>query len=262
MALRIHRPSLRRDATRHCWSGAGIGRNVARVPEPKKKIVVLDDDRDVAEVIQTVLLDEGFAVSCLYGPDLGTIRQAIQELAPDCAILDGSSPRVADPWALAEELATHSPMIPTVLLTGSDAAREEALLGESDRAKAAGVKAVVPKPFDIDRLVAAVRAAMGSTGPTDAMRRAATNDTAKLTQALREVAAFDVRTSSMGREWVMFRAKPSGDLFKVYRWQLAGAYFVGRYSATGTQLEPLAQVYDTDAAIAYCLSLIQHERQK
>ena len=74
------------------------------MPNAKKRVVVLDDDRDVAEVIQTILIDEGFAVSCLYGPDAETVHLAVKELAPDCVILDGGGPKAADIWAVARSL--------------------------------------------------------------------------------------------------------------------------------------------------------------
>jgi CheY-like chemotaxis protein len=225
----------------------------------KKRVVVLDDDRDVAEVIQTILIDEGFAVSCLYGPNAETVGLAIKQLAPDCVILDGGGPHAADIWSTARLLATHEPPIPTVLLTGHAQNREEAMLGESERARSSSVTATVAKPFDIDHLVTAVRNAMGATTPSAQSRKVATDETRQLMDGLRAAGAHDLRTSNIGREWVTFRATPNGDLFKVYRWQTAGAYFIGRYNATGDQLEPLAQMYDTEATIVYCERLIELE---
>lgn len=220
----------------------------------------MDNDRDVAEVIQTILIDEGFAVSCLYGPSEETVKLAIKELAPDCVILDGGGPQAADPWTLARFLAVHKPAIPTVLLTGSNENREEALLGESERARTSSVTATLSKPFDIDRLVSAVRNAMGATTPSAVSRKVATAETKRLIERLRTAGAQDIRTSDAGREWVTFRAKRDGNLFKIYRWQTAGAYFVGRYGANGDQLQPLGQLYDADATIAYCERLIERER--
>ena len=230
------------------------------MPDAKKRVVVLDDDRDIAEVIQTILIDEGFAVSCLYGPDAETVHLAVKELAPDCVILDGGGPKAADVWAIARSLAGHQPQIPTVLISGDVSNLEEAMLGVSERARSSSVTATVSKPFDIDRLVNAVRNAMGATKATGATRKVATRETQRLLEGLRGAGADDLRTSEVGREWVTFRAEPNGDLFKIYRWQTAGAYFIGRYNAKGDQLQPLAQLYDTDATIAYCQSLIERER--
>lgn len=226
----------------------------------KKRVVVLDDDRDIAEIIQTILVDEGLAVSCLYGPDEETTRVAVEELKPDCVILDGGGPRSADPWKIARFLADHKPAIPTILLTGSGSNREEAMLGESDRARSSSVSAVVEKPFDIDRLIAAVRNALGTTAPSDFSRRVGSSETARLFERLRAAGAVDLQTSSAGREWITFRAKPKGDLLKIYRWQSAATYFIGRYDRDGGRMSPLAQLSDTDAVIVYCEHLIKRER--
>jgi len=163
------------------------------VSTKQKRVVVLDDDRDVAEVIQTILLDEGFAVSCLYGPDYEGVATAVKDLAPDCVILDGAGSHETDPWVVARSLAMLKPAIPTVMLSGSETNREEAILGESDRAKQSAIAAVVPKPFDIDRLVLAVRNAMGAAAPSDVSRKAATADTERLLERLRAAGAHDLR---------------------------------------------------------------------
>jgi CheY-like chemotaxis protein len=34
--------------------------------QPRPSILCVDDDRDVVEVVQAILEDEGYAVSCLY----------------------------------------------------------------------------------------------------------------------------------------------------------------------------------------------------
>lgn len=228
--------------------------------EGRKRIVVLDDDRDVADIIETVLLDEGFAVSCLYGPDDETVERAIIDLSPDVVIVDGSGPpRAPDPWTVAISLARHTPPIPTVLLTGSTKNRDEAMLGESDRAKAAGVAAVVPKPFDVDQLVLAVRNALSATRSSEGPRDAG-NETTALMERLRAAGAHDLRTSNAGREWITFRAKPDGNLLKLYRWQTAGVYFIARYGANGARLEPLTNFSDAEGAAMYSEQLIEQER--
>lgn len=222
---------------------------------------MLDDDRDIADIIQTVLLDEGFAVSCLYGPDDETMERAVLDLSPDCVIVNGSGPpRTPDPWDIARALAKHTPPIPTVMLTASSRNREEAMLGESERAKAAGILAVVPKPFDVDQLVMAVRNALGAAAPSMLSRSTAKSETAKVMHRLRAAGVQELRTSNEGREWVTFRLKRHGDLYKLYRWQTAGLVFIGRYAPNGERLQVLAEMYDTESAIAYCERLIEEER--
>lgn len=102
---------------------------------------------------------------------------------------------------------------------------------------------------------------MGATTPPDVSSKVSTRETQRLMEGLRAAGAHDLRTSNAGREWVTFRATPNGDLFKIYRWQTAGAYFIGRYNTKGDQLQPLAQMYDTGATIVYCERLIKRERE-
>lgn len=101
---------------------------------------------------------------------------------------------------------------------------------------------------------------MGATTPSPVSRKVATGETRRLIGRLRTAGAHDIRTSDAGREWVTFRAKRDGDLFKIYRWQTAGAYFIGRYGAKDKQLQPLAQLSDADATIVYCERLIERAR--
>ncbi|MEP6694136.1 MAG: hypothetical protein ABJB39_05790 [Chloroflexota bacterium] len=147
-----------------------------------------------------------------------------------------------------------------MLLSGRPSSRDEAMLRESERARSSAVSAVVAKPFDIDRLIAAVKNAMCTTAPSEASRQSAAADTDRLMQRLRGAGALDLQTSNAGREWVTFRAGPDGDLFKVYRWRSAGTYFIGRYAPSGERLLPLGELADADAAIVYCERLIEYER--
>jgi hypothetical protein len=134
------------------------------------------------------------------------------------------------------------------------------MLGESERAKSADFSAVVPTPFDVDQLVAAVRNGLGASASSELSRSSAARDTATVMERLRAAGVQELRTSSAGREWVTFRLKRHGDLYKLYRWEAAGTYFIGRYAPNGERLEPLAEMYDTESAIEYCESLIEHER--
>ena len=35
-------------------------------PQTQARVLCVDDDRDIAEIVQAVLIDAGYAVSCLY----------------------------------------------------------------------------------------------------------------------------------------------------------------------------------------------------
>ena len=221
-----------------------------------KSVVVVDDDRDVAELVQTILLDEGFKVSCLYEPSQNDVKAAIERIEPDVVLLDGGTPAAYGPsWDIAAWLSTRSRPIPAVMMTGHRADREEAILDESARAKSAHMAAIIPKPFDIDRLVEVVRNAAGQqvTPLTDRMEVANAN---RLMEGLRAAGARELTGSTIGRVWATFRAGDDQSLYKIYRWRAVGVYFVGRYNPAGTQLEPLGQFDDLDALIAYCLTRV------
>ena len=230
------------------------------LPRAGKSVLVVDDDRDIAEVVQTILLDEGFKVTCLYEPSRNDVKAAIDRIEPDCVLLDGGSPAFYGPsWDIAAWLASRPRPIPAVMLTGHRADREEAMLDESDRAKTAHIAAVIPKPFDIDRLVTAVRHAVGDE-VTPITEREEADRQIKLLARLRAAGADELSGSKIGRVWATFRAGADRSLYKIYRWRVADVYFVGRYSADGSQMEPLGQFEDLEALMAYCFGEIKGSR--
>lgn len=223
----------------------------------KKRVVVIDDDRDVAEVVQTILLDEGFKVSCLYEPNKRDVMAAIGAIEPDVVLLDGGTPADYGPsWEIAALLASRPRPIPAVMLTGHLADREEAMLDESERAKTARMAAVIPKPFDIDHLISVVRHAVGEEVTVLTDREEADHET-ELLERLRAAGADELKGSKIGRVWATFRAGENRDLYKVYRWRAADVYFVGRYTADGRQLQPLGQFGDIPALLSYCFGRIK-----
>ena len=222
----------------------------------RKSVVVVDDDRDVAEIVQTILIDEGFRVSCLYEPSKSDVKAAIERIEPDLVLLDGGTPAAyGRSWELAAWLATRSRPIPAVMLTDHTADREEAILDQSERAKSARMAAVIPKPFDIDHLVTVVRTAVGQT-TTPLTDRQEADNLARLLNSLRAAGADELTTSKLGRTWATFRAGADRTLYKIYRWRAAGVYFIGRYGPNGDQLEPLGQFADLDALIVYCVGKV------
>lgn len=223
---------------------------------PRKHVLVLDDDRDIAEMVQTILIDEGFRVSCLY--DLRPTEEmqaAVARLEPDCILLDGASPRgFATSWELAEWLASRSRPVPVVMLTAHHVDREEAMLDVSARAKAARFAGAIAKPFDIDEFAAMVHKAVGQRAEptTDSSER---ETHACLVEALRAAGAQELMASGLGRVWATFRGH-NGDLYRIYRWRLADVYFIGRYDRAGAQMSPLGQFADLSAALTYCMGRI------
>lgn len=119
---------------------------------------------------------------------------------------------------------------------------------------------MIPKPFDIDQLVATVRRAVGEGAPrpTDNAEDARHSE---LLARLRDGGAEELRTSQIIREWATFEAGADHRLFKIYRWRAVDTYFIGRYTADGRQLQPIGQFSDLEALVAYCLDVIRRRPQ-
>jgi CheY-like chemotaxis protein len=59
--------------------------------ERRPGVLLIEDDAAIAELVRSVLVDEGFAVSVLPGVRSDALRAAINRLEPDCILLDGES---------------------------------------------------------------------------------------------------------------------------------------------------------------------------
>ena len=221
------------------------------VPPERVSVLCVDDDRDVAEVVQAILTDEGYRVSCLYDVADDALLRAVGRLEPDVVLLDSSSSTdYEEAWALAVDLHRRGRRVPVVMFTAHVQAAAEAEEGTSERATDAGFAAIVRKPFVVDELLSAVAAAAGTSVVFDRSREAETARTDALVAAVEARGATDVRASSL-REWVMFR-DPQGRLVQLYWWQARGVYQVGRYTEQG-EMAMVGQFVDRDAAIEVAL---------
>ena len=115
-----------------------------------RTLFVIDDDADLATAVREELETAGFAVR--------TFAQAKDALAsithdaPSAVIVDRWLPEMSgDAFIAAVRAAGHE--MPSVLMSGDGKLR----------GKETGVGVVtLPKPFDIDRLLAAIEAALGA----------------------------------------------------------------------------------------------------
>jgi CheY-like chemotaxis protein len=214
-------------------------------------VLCVDHDRDVGEVVQAILEDDGYAVSCLYEVADDTVLRAIGRLEPDVILLDGASPTAyGASWDLASAIAGRRRPVPVVMFTAISADAAEAGDSTSNRAQAADFAAVLQKPFHLDELLAAVATAAGRSSPFDRSEDADAHRTDELVAALHAHGATDIRPSRM-REWALFR-DDRDRLMQIYWWQKRGVFQLGRYRESG-QLVMLGQFVDRDAAIDVAL---------
>ena len=111
-----------------------------------RSVLVLDDDVTIAELMRVVLTDAGYEVRVAMD------ARALPDGRFDCIVSDLMSVAVysyedARDWIL--RVADRFPRVPVIVVTAHpEAAKDAAALGAA---------AVIMKPFDVDRILQAVR---------------------------------------------------------------------------------------------------------
>jgi CheY-like chemotaxis protein len=106
-----------------------------------KRVLVVDDDASIRELLSTVLEDDGYeVVPAKNGQDALAV---CDRWRPDVIVLDLMMP-VMDGWTFAKRLHERDDIPIVVLSAVTDLARH---------AKTLGAKEVVGKPFDLDQLL-------------------------------------------------------------------------------------------------------------
>jgi DNA-binding response OmpR family regulator len=59
-------------------------------PQPVPAVLIVDDDRDIAELVEAVLTDASYTVSLLHQLEPEMVVAAVGRLEPDCLLLDSS----------------------------------------------------------------------------------------------------------------------------------------------------------------------------
>jgi two-component system response regulator MprA len=119
------------------------------------RILVAEDDRAVRESLVRALQLEGYTVASANNG--AEALEAVRQAAPDVLLLDVSMPMV-DGLTVCRVLRAEQNQIPVLMLT----ARTE----PSDRVAGldAGADDYLPKPYDLDELLARVRALLRRSG--------------------------------------------------------------------------------------------------
>ena len=163
-------------------------------PSERPTILCVDEDRDIAEILQALFTDEGYRTSCLYHTEGDAVLRAVGRLEPDVILLDSGNPAdYGASWELAATLHMRPRPVPVVMFTAHQAALDEAREGTSQRAEAAAFAAIVGKPFDIDEVLVTVAQAAGRSVPFDRSNAAEAVRTKELVKALRLHGATDIK---------------------------------------------------------------------
>lgn len=133
----------------------------------KQRIVVIDDEPSIRELVSTVLRYEGYEVH--VGEDGGGALRLIDEADPQLVILDVMMPEL-DGFAVQQRLGALGRGIPVIFLTARDAVEDRV------RGLTAGGDDYITKPFSLEELVARVRAVLRRHQPTSAAGRLSFRD--------------------------------------------------------------------------------------
>jgi len=110
------------------------------------RVLVVDDDQGIRELVSTALTEEGYDVS--GAADGAEALDRIAETPPDVILLDMRMP-VMDGWEFARRYRSQpEPHAPIVIVT--------AALDVAKDAREIGADGFLAKPFQIDDLVALV----------------------------------------------------------------------------------------------------------
>ena len=117
-------------------------------------VLIVEDDRNIAELLQMYLEKEGYAVTVANDGGQGLAKY--RAIKPDLVLLDVMMP-VMDGWSVCKAIRAEA-QTPIIMLTAK---------GETDD-KVAGLKSgaddYVTKPFEMKELLARVEAVLRRTG--------------------------------------------------------------------------------------------------
>ncbi|MDR2973065.1 MAG: response regulator transcription factor [Bacteroidales bacterium] len=117
------------------------------------KILIVDDDRNICEILEFNLCNEGYQVECAYSAE-----EALKKLTPHYSLilLDVMMGGISG-YKMAEKLRKENNLIPIIFLTAKDT-ENDMLTGFS-----VGGDDYISKPFSIKEVIARVKAILKRT---------------------------------------------------------------------------------------------------
>ena len=124
-------------------------------------VLVVEDDKNIAELLQMYLEKEGYAVTVAH--DGGAGLSKFRAIKPDLVLLDVMMP-VMDGWSVCKAIRTES-QTPIIMLTAK---------GETDD-KVAGLRSgaddYITKPFEMKEVLARIEAVLRRSGSAAATKK-------------------------------------------------------------------------------------------
>ena len=128
-------------------------------PEPEHRILVVDDEPNIVDVITMALRFQGFAVESA-GTGADAIA-AVSAFKPHLIVLDVMLPDM-EGFDVANRLGAQRSRVPIIFLTARDATEDKI------RGLTLGGDDYVTKPFSLEELVARIRTILRRAGLADA----------------------------------------------------------------------------------------------
>jgi DNA-binding response OmpR family regulator len=125
------------------------------------RVLLVEDDRSIARLLELELGHRGFDIRCVF--DGAEALSAIESFAPNVIVLDILLPGMDGEQILAR-LRRSGNSTPVIMLTARDRTSDKV------RNLEVGADDYLTKPFDIDELVARLRAVMRRTTPDEKLR--------------------------------------------------------------------------------------------
>ncbi|MCL1835536.1 MAG: response regulator transcription factor [Oscillospiraceae bacterium] len=122
-----------------------------------KKALVVEDDRNIAELLRLYLEKDGFAVTIAENGAAGVAQ--FEQNSPDLVLLDIMLP-VIDGWSVCKEIRAVS-NVPIIMITAKGETLDKVTGLEM------GADDYLVKPFEVGELLARVHAVMRRTGSSD-----------------------------------------------------------------------------------------------
>ena len=165
------------------------------------RVLLIEDERDLARAVSRSLAEAGFAVDLAADGEDGLFR--LREIGYDAAVLDIMLPRL-DGWAVLDAARAGGVRTPIVVLTARDDVRDRI------RGLNGGADDYVVKPFAVAELIArlhaVIRRSYGTSAPTmtvgdvviDVAARQVTRAGERVEVTAREFAILELLTRSRG----------------------------------------------------------------
>jgi two-component system OmpR family response regulator len=161
-----------------------------------RRVLVVDDEANIAELVATALRYEGFEVRT--AADGAAALAAVRDLAPDLVVLDVMLPDT-DGFELQARIRGDGQHVPVLFLTARDAVEDRV------RGLTLGADDYMTKPFSLEELVARVHAVLRRTSVVAALSHRMSFADLELDEETREVRRGDRRIQLSPTEFSLLR---------------------------------------------------------